>query len=368
MGGFSGGNHAFEARVTDLIIRLTILGLLVYWSLNLIRPFLPIVIWAVILTVALFPVHAWLSRLLGGRHRLAAVAITLAAFVVIVGPVAALTASLVETVGWIASGVRDGTMRIPPPPAGIAHWPLIGERLQADWSLASTNLEELIRRYREVLLPAGETVFLKLSSVGADMLRFVLAVLLAGFLFVPGHRLAEGSRHFAGRIVAPRGALFIDLAGATIRNVSRGVVGVSLLQTLLAGIVLQAFGVPGAGLLAFAILVLCIIQIGPMLILLPVVVWAWMTMSTGSALLFTAVMIPIGLLDNFLKPLLMARGLATPALVIFLGVIGGTLVYGLIGLFLGPIVLAVFYDLLVAWARGNETADVAAQAPDGHLP
>jgi predicted PurR-regulated permease PerM len=189
-------------------------------------------------------------------------------------------------------------------------------------------------------------------------LKFVLSVILMGLMLKPGPRLAAGAKAFAARLVAPRGEHFVDLAGATIRNVSRGVIGVALIQTLIAGIVLEVAGVPGAGLLAFAILIFCIIQIGPAPVLVPVVIWAWATMSGGSALVLTLVLVPVLVIDNVLKPILMARGLTTPLLVILTGVIGGTISYGLIGLFLGPIVLAVFYELVVAWVqigRGDET-------------
>ena len=352
----------FEARVTDLIIRLTILGLFVYWSVNLMRPFLPIFTWAVVLTVALFPVYTWLSRVMGDRRGLAALTITLVSLLVVLGPVAALATSLVETIHIISNGMREGTLRVPPPPAKVAAWPLIGEDVYSTWQSASANLEDAVRHFSSFLLPAGEKVLATLSAVGADILRFVLAVVLAGFLFRPGQNLASGGRKFAQRIIAPRGAAFVDLAGATIRNVSRGVVGVALLQAILAGIVLQVAAVPGAGLLAFVILIFCVIQLGPTLILLPVIIWAWASMTTGPALAFTLALVPIVAIDNVLKPILMGRGLATPTLVIFLGVIGGTLSYGMIGLFLGPIILAVFYDLLVAWARFGEANDKAAEA------
>jgi predicted PurR-regulated permease PerM len=199
------------------------------------------------------------------------------------------------------------------------------------------------------------------ASIGADLLLFLVSIIIAGFLFVPGPRMAAGARQFAARIVQPRGGHFVDLAGATIRGVSRGVVGVAFLQAIIAGIIFSAADVPAPGLLAFAILVLCIVQIGPALVLLPVIIWAWMTMATVAALVLTICLVPILVIDNVLKPLLIARGLTTPALVILTGVIGGTIGYGLMGLFLGPIVLAVFYELVVAWVRLGSAK--AADAP-----
>jgi predicted PurR-regulated permease PerM len=345
-----------EARATDFVVRLAILGLFAYWSLEVVAPFLPVVIWAAVLTVALYPAYAWLARRLGGRRRLAAALVAGVALVTVLGPLGMLATSLAGSLRFLAVGFQAGTIRVPPPPPGLADWPLVGDRAQEAWALASTNLEAALKQYGPVLLPAGGVVLGKAAAIGVDMLKFVAALVIAGFLFVPGPGLAAGVARFASRLIAPRGAHFVALAGATIRNVSRGVIGVALIQALLAGVILEAFGVPGAGLIAFVALILGIVQVGPGLILLPVIVWAWAAMASGPALALTVLLVPVMLVDNVLKPILMARGLATPMLVILTGVIGGALSHGLIGLFLGPIVLAVFYELILAWVQLEETS------------
>jgi predicted PurR-regulated permease PerM len=157
----------------------------------------------------------------------------------------------------------------------------------------------------------------------------------------------------------------LKLAGDTIRNVSRGVVGVALLQSFLAAVGLAVAGVPAAGFLSLIALVLAIVQIGPAPVLIPVVIWSWTAMTTTSALLFTAYMIPVGLIDNVLRPLLMARGLPTPMPVILVGVMGGTIAYGISGLFLGPIILSVAWTLLVAWIEDDSAGDpMLKDSPD----
>ncbi|PZQ46992.1 MAG: AI-2E family transporter [Rhodovulum sulfidophilum] len=343
-----------EARATDFVVRLAFLGLFAYWSLELLRPFLPIVIWAVLLAVALNPLYLWLVRRLGGRGGLAAALLTLLGLATVLGPVSMLAASLAETVHWLASGLGSGALRVPEPPAGVADWPVLGKPVEEAWSLAAGNLEAAARRYAPAVLPAGGRVLGWIAALGADVLKFTASVVIAGFLFGPGPRLAAGARLFASRLIAPRGAHFVDLAGATIRNVSRGVIGVALLQALLAGIILYFGDVPAPGLIAFLVLLLCIVQIGPAPVLLPVLIWAWMTRTTTEALVLTLLLVPVALIDNVLKPVLMARGLTTPMLVILAGVIGGTLTYGLIGLFLGPVVLSVFHELVLAWTRLGE--------------
>jgi predicted PurR-regulated permease PerM len=340
---------SLETRATDLIIRLAILGLFVFWALDLVSPFLPVVLWSLILAVALYPVHAWLAARLGGWDRTAAALLTLVLLAIVVGPVAVLGTSLAEAVQTLATDLGRGTLHVPPPPSGLAGWPLVGEKAQAAWSLASSNLEGALKEYGPSLVPFGTTILGKLAAMGLDVLVLAISVIIAGFLYRPGPRLVVTARVLAERIVSRRGAAFVDLTGATIRNVSRGVIGVAAIQALLFGIVLTVAGIPGAGLMAFAVLILCIVQIGPAPVAIPLIIWAWATMTTVPSLILTIVLVPIMLIDNVLKPMLMARGLRTPTLVILIGVVGGTISHGLLGLFLGPVVLAVLYDLVVAW-------------------
>jgi predicted PurR-regulated permease PerM len=352
-----------EARVTDMIIRLALLGMFVFWALDLVGPFVPVAIWSVILAVALQPVHAWLAARLGGASRLAAALLTLVLLAIVIGPVALLGTSLAEALQGLSAGVGGGTLRVPPPPPGIEAWPIIGHEAEAAWSLASRSLEDALKEYAPTLTPIVAAILHRLAAMSFGVLILATSVVIAGFLFVSGAQLAEGGRAFAERVVASRGAAFVDLAGLTIRNVSRGVIGVAAIQALLAGVVLAVAGFPGAGLLAFLILVLCIVQIGPAPVLLPIIVWVWVAIPTVQALMLTVVLVPITLLDNVLKPMLMGRGLRTPTLIIFIGVVGGTITHGLLGLFLGPVVLAVLYDLVVAWVRRAGPAAAAAPEP-----
>jgi predicted PurR-regulated permease PerM len=343
--------RSLDARITDLVIRLTIVGSFGYLSLTLLAPFAIMVIWAVILAVALYPAFSGLRRVLGGHGRLAAAIITALGLVVVVVPLGAVTVNVAETTVHLVSDFESQTVTVPRPPDSVREWPLVGEKVHSAWTLASDNLEAAVERFGPPLLRAAGAIAGKIAGIGFGMLGFAVSVLIAGFLFVPGPRLGEQVKVFARRIAAERGARFVDLAGATIRNISRGVIGVALLQALIAGVVLSLLGVPGAGLAAFLVLIFCIVQVGPIPVLLPVVIWAWTTRDTGPALLLTVLLIPIPVIDNVLTPILMARGLSTPMLVILLGVIGGTVVYGLIGLFLGPILLGIFYELLMAWMR-----------------
>lgn len=352
-------NHsAIETRITDFV-RLGVVGLFAYWSLTLIAPFVVIVIWAAILVVALYPIYQALSAVLGGSRRFAAIVVTLLSLGVIIGPLAAIALNFADAIQLLLAQLEKGSFRLPLPSESVRNWPVIGERVYSTWNMASSNLAQMLQRFEPSLLQAGGFVLGKVASIGLGLLGFIASVIIAGFLFEPAPRLAAGIRTFAYRIAGDRGIGFVGLAGATIRNVARGVIGVALGQTLLAGVVLYAFDVPAAAVLTFVILILCIVQIGPALVLFPVMIWAWMTTEPVSALILTLLLIPIGLIDNVMKPILVSRGLSTPMLVILMGVIGGTLSYGLIGLFLGPIVLSVFYDLMVAWVRVSPASENA---------
>ena len=187
------------------------------------------------------------------------------------------------------------------------------------------------------LKPLGNSLLYSAAEAGTGAIKFFLALIVATFLFPAAPLLLQGVIGISRRLASGRGEEFVRLAGATIRAVSRGVIAISVLQALLAAVGLTVAGIPGTSLIAFAVLILGIVQIGPSIVLIPVIVWSWTALDTTTALLFTAYMIPVNLLDNILRPLVMARGLSTPRLVILMGVIGGAVSYGITGLFLGPL-------------------------------
>jgi predicted PurR-regulated permease PerM len=342
--------RASNEELVVLVIRIACLGLLGYWSLILISPFLTIIVWSIIITVALYPIFDWLSAKLYGQRALAAVAITVITFFVMLGPVTWLGLSLAETVRMLLTRFGDGTLAIPPASEAVKAWPLVGDKIFEIWQLASTNLQALLIEAAPYLKPVGTLLLNAAGSVGINLLQFMFALIISGFLFVPGPSLIHSIENILGRVAAGRGKEFIDLTGATIRNISRGIIGIAILQALLAGIGLLFAGVPAAGLFSFLVLLFGIIQIGPSVIIIPLIIWSWFAMDATMAVLFTLYMVPVNLLDNILRPLV-AKGLTTPMPVIVIGVLGGTLVHGIIGLFVGPIVLSIAWQLLAVWAR-----------------
>lgn len=333
----------------ELAIRLGVLALLLYIALTLVQPFITILIWSVIIAVALYPLFRWTAARLGGRERLAAILVTLLSLLIVFGPATWLALDLIESVRIVSEHVNWHELSIPPPPESVKSWSLFGEDIHRLWTRAATNTRETLAKIYPYLKPVGTILFGVAAGTGMSVLNFLISVIVAGFLFVYAPPLVDGMKMLARRLEAERGEEFVTLAGTTIRAVSRGVVGISALQALLAGIGLTAAGIPAASLLTFVILLLGIIQIGPSIVIIPLIIWSWFSMDTTAAILFTAYMIPVNLIDNVLRPFVMSAGLRTPMLVIFIGVFGGTIAYGITGLFLGPIVLAVIWELLVAW-------------------
>jgi predicted PurR-regulated permease PerM len=343
-------------EIIQLAIRLGLLAFLLYWSFILVQPFIPIFAWSVVLAVALYPVYNWLSVHLGDRPKLAAVIITVVSLAIVIGPATWLGLGLIEGLRSFAGQLDSGRLIVPSPPESVKDWPVVGAQLYTLWDQASTNLRAVLSEIAPHLKPLAGPVFAFAGSASLGTLKFIASVLLAGFLFPSGPRLVAAIRSVQARLVSQRGQDFVALAGATIRTVSQGVIGIAVLQSLLFGIGLKLAGVPSAGVLAFAVLVLAIMQIGSAIVLIPVIIWIWTTKAFMAALLITIYLLVVGLADNVLKPMLMGRGLSTPALVIFIGLLGGTIAHGIVGLFIGPIILAVAWELMMAWIRADQAS------------
>lgn len=350
---------ASGGEIIQLALRLGMLAFLVYWSFVLVRPFIPMLVWSMVLTVALYPPYNWLSVHLGDRPKLAAAIITVISLAVVIGPVTWLGYGVVDGLQDFARQLGAGALTIPSPPEGVKAWPVVGSQIYEIWDHASTNLSVVLKEVAPHLKPLAGPVLAFAGSAGLGTLKFVASVVLSGFLFHYGPGLVAAIKRIQARLVTQRSQDFVALAGLTIRTIAQGIIGVAVVQSLLAGIGLKLAGVPHAGVLAFLVLILAVLQIGSAIVLVPVIIWIWATKDFALALPLTAYLLVVGLADNVLKPILMGRGLNTPMLVIFIGVLGGMLAHGILGLFVGPIILAVTWELTMAWIR-EERADAAA--------
>jgi len=352
-----------KAEVTrftiDLAIRLGLIATVVYVSLLLLRPIAALMMWAVILSVAVYPLFNLVRRRLHVRDGIAASLLSILLLILLLAPVVVLAGSAIESLDGYARLLLRGGHVVPPPPESVRGWPMVGARVYDFWLTASNDLRTMLGAHMEQLTSAGRWIGRIAAGVFLEVLQFAGAIIVAGILLAYSDELAGTLRDLAARAADSRGRHFIEIAGSTIRNVSQGVIGIALLQSALLGIGMLTADVPFAGAITFVCLVLAIVQVGPNIVMIPVIVWAWMYLPALHAGLFTVYTAPLLLLDNVLRPILMARGLPTPMAVILAGVICGTLAGGLIGLFVGPVVLSVFYDLLVAWiAAGRKVEPV----------
>lgn len=348
-----------DAKIVDLAIRLLFLGLFLYSALVMVAPLASVVIWAAILCVALYPAFDWLQSKLGGRKGLASTILVLAGLFLTLGPVATAVSGAAELGSEFSEQAASGQLKIPPAPEGLKDLPVIGAKLADVWSLFERNLDAALAKYGPQILEVVGTLFSKVLGIGIGLLALALSVIIMGALFAPGPQVVQGLQRFANRVFAPRGGEFVTLAGATIRNVTKGVIGVAAIQAFVIWVLLSVFGISSAATLAFICLILSIIQIGPGLVLLPLIIYAWSSMSGGSALIFTVLAIPAMIMDSFLRPIFISKGLETPMLVILIGVLGGMMAYGLVGVFMGPVLFAVFYELFKVWIEAPESPDAA---------
>ncbi len=335
----------------DRYVQIALIAALSYWSFVLIKPFLSLLAWGFILAVAVYPAYAWLSKRLGNRPVLAAALLTLTTLVLVISILSILTNSMVASLTELIRQLRNGEQIIPAPPANLASWPLIGDPLSHTWELASTNLAQAVTEYSRYITNAGTLVLTGFANKSVDFIVFILSVIFAGYLLVRGGVLVSAAREFVERVAPGRSDEVLSIIRSTIQNVSVGVIGIAVFQTLMFGLSLLIAGVPGTGLLIFAALILCIAQIGLIILMIPVGIWLFMTYTTPLAIGYGALIAFTGLIDNILKPFVLSHGLRTPIIVILLGVLGGVIWHGLIGVFIGPVILAIFYDLFQSWLK-----------------
>ena len=360
-------NEVIEAReetmrrATDIAVRLGALAIIVAWCLTIIAPFVGIVAWGLIIAIAVTGPYESVATTLGSRRGLAATLFVLLGFALIVVPAVLLSDTLVSGAQHFARDISDGSIEVPPPPAHVADWPIVGDQIYDIWSLAYENLTAALAKLGPQLQAVSVWLLKAAGSVGAGLLQLFGALIVAGFTLSRGADRAEAMEKLGSRLAgARRGPALVKLARATVSSVVQGIVGVALIQAILAGVGFVAADVPGAGLWAMLVLVAAIVQLPVGLVVIPPILLVFSSASTTVAVLFTLWCVFISLVDNFLKPILFGRGVEIPTIVIFVGAIGGMLTMGIIGLFVGSVVLAVGYELFKAWIEEDEPS---TQAP-----
>lgn len=347
----SSDNHLFIKNAVEASIRIGLIFILVSWSYQIMKPFIVPVLWGAIIAVAAAPLILKLENIFGGRRTLAATLFTVVSLTLLIIPTVMLSGSIIDNLQGIAHALEKGTLAIPTPPDKVATIPVIGEQLDAIWFLASVNLEAAIAQFAPQFKSVGGTLLTAAGSGVSSVLQFIVSLIIAGIFLANTEGSVKASHSVARRIIGDKGPEWAELSAATIRSVVQGVLGIALIQATLAAIGLFAIGIPAPGLFTLLVLFVAIIQLPPLLILAPVAAYVFSYADTTPAVIFLIWSILVSMSDAFLKPMLLGRGVDIPMLVILLGAIGGMIMSGIIGLFVGAVVLALGYKLFVAWVN-----------------
>ena len=339
------------------VLAVLLIGILILASFWILRPFLLSIVWAMMIVVATWPLMLTVQAHL--RRRALAVAVMSGAMLVVFfAPVVLMIQTLADNTDTITRGIHWlANAPIPPPPEWVRGLPLIGDKVASAWTtIAEAGKGELAARIAPYATDAAKWLARAAGGLGLLGVQLLLTVVISVILYTRGETARASLIKLGRRLAGDNGERVVVLAGQSIRAVAIGVVGTALVQTVLAGLGMAAAGIPFAGLLTALVLLFCIAQIGPTIVLVPAVIWLFWDDQTGwgSALLVWTII--VGSLDNVLRPVLIRRGANLPLLLIFAGVIGGLIAFGIIGLFVGPVVLAVAYTLLTQWMNERVTA------------
>ena len=343
-----------ENLSTTRLIQLLLILLLLVWCFLIIQPFILLLVWAIILGVALYPLYQRLASRFEAKRRIwATILFTLIAALLLFIPIYYLVDSIVASSSWIVEELQQETLEIPGPDPSVAEWPLIGERLYEEWKGISDNTQQYILDHKEVILKEGGALLSGLGSFFGSLILFLFSFLIAVVFMHNADKGQATASLFFKKVVGKESEDILTISRDTIRSVVKGILLVALIQTILALVGMKVAGIPAAGLFAFLVLVFAIVQIPVFLALLPPVVIGFSILDTTPAVIFAIYMFAVSLADNILKPVFLGKGLQTPLIIILVGSIGGLLLHGIIGLFVGAVVLAVAHRLYSFWVHST---------------
>ena len=350
-------DRVFLNRSLEATIRIGLLLIITIWCFKIVEPFITTIIWGAIIAVAAHPLYLRLRKTLGERNKLTAILFTLTFLIILIAPSALLTDTLIEGLKLLAEKIKEGSLSIPKPPENLNKVIIIGEPLTKFWLLASENFSSALQELTPTLKVIGSWLLSAATSAGMAILHFVIAIIIAGFLLANSDGSNRALRAITHRLTREKGGEFADLLENTVRSVANGILGVAFLQSILAGLAFMLAGVPLAGLWALLSLILSIAQIGVAPIVIPIIIYLFYTAQTTTAVALMVFYIFLALIDHILKPILLGRGVKTPMAIIFMGAIGGLLSYGVIGLFIGAVTLALGYELFLLWLNIESSTD-----------
>ena len=354
----SSGKNTFigiqKNKVVHYALQLSALSVLIFLCFKIIQPFFTLLVWGIVLAITLYPLHKRLTGRFKGRKWLSASLITFVMLLFIIVPMVMLLLATIDEFRIIKDAYLEGQLQIPPPNEEVKNWPVIGSALFNYWTEASISISDLIKKHYDVIKPIIVKLIDLVSSAGKGVLFLMLSFIVGGAILVYGESGSEMAKSLFIKLAGKQGEAMQESVALTVRNVAKGVLGVSFIQSILAGIGIILAGVPLAGLWILICLVLAIVQIGILPVSLGVIIYVWGSASTTTAILITVWMLFVGIVDNIIKPYMLGKGAPAPMLIVFIGSIGGFIVNGFIGLFTGAILLTLGYNLFIGWLQSKE--------------
>ena len=360
------GKETLVRTALDLVVRITVVAILAYVSYLIVKPFLQLILWGGVIAIVLSPVVRSLERRFGHRKQVILL-LTLAGVTLLLAPAVGLSGKAIASSQSLYELVQEGKMELPPPPQKVREWPLVGEKTYALWFSASRNLESTLKKHQEEVVAILQWLAGLVGSGFTTVLVFLASLLVAAAFLLYEEQGVAFSRRFFRRLVGEAGDRWVGLSAATVRSVVLGLVGIAVFQALLAYLGMVVMEVPLASLWAVLVLFVAIVQLPPLLVILPVILYGFTAWDTTPAVLFAIYGVLVSMSDALLKPLFLGRGVAEiPTAIILVGAIGGMILMGALGLFLGAVLLSLSYLLFLAWLDdARVTRELGLDEPGG---
>ncbi|MDN0084182.1 AI-2E family transporter [Crenobacter sp. SG2305] len=352
------------SRLLDVLIRAGLVLALVMLCYRVFSPFLTLMVWAVILAVTLYPLQQKMARKMGGKQGWAATLLVLLSLLLLFGPTVLLLSSLGDSVQETVTAVQTLSVKIPVPNPSIAAWPIIGKKIYAAWVLAYNDLPAFVKSMQPKVVDLTKVLLGVVAGIGGGLLQLLASFIIAGIIMAFGQAGAKSSLAIFRRIVgAERGDEFAKLSTSTIRAVAQGVIGIAFIQAIIVGLCLIIASVPWPGVLTVIVLVLGIAQVPALIVTLPAIIYIWSShgdYSNVEAIGYTVLLLVAGMADNVLKPLMLGRGVEAPMPVVLLGALGGMATAGILGMFIGAVLLVLGYSIFMGWVAANPHSEAAS--------
>lgn len=333
-------------------IKIIVISLLMLWGFFLIKPFIGALSWGIILAVALYPLYKKASLMFGKKHKKKATTLfSIILLALLIVPTYSVVSSLFDSVSSTVTALQNNELKISPPSENVKEWPVVGDQVYTNWQSLSKNSKQYAIDHKDLLLEKGSLALKSFSGILGSVLSFIFSAIIALLFMSNAQSAYDSSSAFANKLAGgSKGSEMLLIARDTVRNVVKGILLVAITQALLCFIGFKMIGIPAAAIFAFLVMLAAIVQIPVTLVVLPTVFIAFsISDSSLAATVFSIYIIVISLIYNVLKPILLAKGLKTPMVLIIIGAFGGVLLHGIIGLFIGTVLVSVLHQMYVAW-------------------